>query len=111
MNQREVALEFLNRFCSGNVEGLSPLLSEDLELRGPLFQLDSRTTYLNSLQEGGLEQCTFKVHSLTSGEDEVAVFYDYQKAGGTVTIGQLFGFDNDNIRRILLVFDTRPFFS
>jgi len=39
MSQREQALEFVRRFAAGDVDGLEPLLSENLQLAGPYLQV------------------------------------------------------------------------
>jgi hypothetical protein len=38
MSAREVALEFVRCFCTAEVEGLGPLLAEDLRFTGPLHR-------------------------------------------------------------------------
>ena len=109
MNKREVALEFLRCFCSGDIEGLVPLLAEDLQFRGPFFQFDSSNAYLRSLRDDPPERCGYRVLSVTEGENSVSIYYDYEKSDMTVTIAQLFTFKNDKINDILLVFDGTGF--
>ncbi len=36
LTNREIALKFLGCFCAGDVNGLAPLLAEDLQFKGPL---------------------------------------------------------------------------
>lgn len=109
MNKREVALEFLKCFCSGDVEGMAPLLADDLQFRGPLFQFDSSDAYLQSLRDDPPEKCGCRVVSVTEGEGSVSIYYDYEKSGMPLAIAQLFRFRNDRISEILLVFDTAGF--
>lgn len=53
MTHLDVALEFLDRFCAGDIDGLRPLLVEDLQFKGPLCHFDSREAYLNRLVFNG----------------------------------------------------------
>lgn len=41
MTHRDIASDFLRRFCAGDIDALAPLLSSDLEFIGPLHQFDS----------------------------------------------------------------------
>ena len=107
MSNRERALEFVKRFAAGDVAGLEPLLSEDLRLAGPFLQVDSRTAYLEVLGRDPPEPCGVRLLSVTENSDTVAVFYEYEKRDGTLTIAQLFGFSNQRITEIRLVFDGR----
>ena len=50
MTNREIALLFLNRFCAGDIEGLVPLLTADLQFQGPLFEFDTADEYLSRLR-------------------------------------------------------------
>jgi hypothetical protein len=45
MNHREQALEFLRRFAFGDIDGLEPLLAEDLQLAGPYLRVESRAAW------------------------------------------------------------------
>ncbi len=100
-------MEFLRRFCAGDVDGLRPLLSEDLRLIGPYHRFGSKAAYLDSLRSDPPEPSGFRVLSLTEGDDNVAIFYDYQKPGTTLTVAQLFKFAAQRISEIHLVFDGR----
>jgi len=107
MNNRDTALEFLRCFCAVDLAGLAPLLAEDLRLRGPLYSFDSRNSYLDSLKNDPPEKCTYQVLSVTEGKDCVSIYYDYEKHDRTLTIAQLFRFENQKISEMLLVFDCR----
>ena len=107
MNNRDIALEFLSRFCAGDVDGLSPLLAEDLQLNGPLFHFDSREDYLDSLKDGPPEKCGYRIISVTENQESVSIYYDYEKRAATITIAQLFRFRDHKITELLLVFDAR----
>ena len=107
MNNREVALKFIRRFCAGDVDGLALLLAEDLRFKGPLPQFGSRDAYLDCLKNDPPRSCAYQVLSVTESGDSVSVFYEYEKGDGGVTIAQLFKFKDRGIAEILLVFDGR----
>ena len=107
MGHREQALEFVRRFAAGDVDGLEPLLAEDLQLFGPYLQVDSRAAYLSALRSAPPEPCSVHILSVTDDGHAVAVFYDYEKPGGVRTIAQLFRFSDERISEIRLVFDGR----
>lgn len=107
MKSKQLAIEFVKRFCEGDVEALEPLLADDFTLKGPLFQFESRAAYLDSLRSDQLERGSYRLPSVTESDDSVAVFYEYRKSEGAVTIAQLFRFKAQKISEILLVFDGR----
>ncbi len=107
MNNREIAMEFLRCFCAGDVAGLVPLFAEDLRFKGPYHQFFSSAAYLESLKSDPPEKSSYRVLSVSEGNDSVSVFWDYEKNDRTVTIAQLFRFRDQAISEILLVFDGR----
>jgi hypothetical protein len=107
LSNRELALEFIRRFCAGDVEGLAPLLGEDLDVQGPGGRFRSRAEYLDALEKDPPEKAGFQIISVTESEGGVAVCWDYQKRGGTLTIAQLFRFRDGAISESVLVFDRR----
>ncbi len=107
MSHREQAVEFVRRFAAGDVDGLEPLLAEDLQLAGPYLQVKSRAAYLEALRRDPPEPCGVRVLSVTDNGDTVAVFYEYEKRDMTLTIAQLFRFSDQRISEIRLVFDGR----
>ena len=109
MTHREVALEFLRRFCAGDVDGLTPLLAEDLRFAGPLYQFSSNDAYLETLRNDPPERCGYRVLSVTESDDSVSIYYDYEKRDGAITVSQLFKFRDDKIGELLLVFDVSRF--
>ena len=109
MNNRETALEYLRCFCDGDISGLEPLLAEDLQFSGPLFQFDSRAAYLDSLTADPLEKYSYKILSITESPQAVAIFYDFEKRDRDLTIAQMFKFKNQEIAEIIIVFDGRGF--
>ena len=109
MSNPDAALAFLECFCAGNIDGLVPLLDERLQVTGPLHRFASRATYLSSLKTDPPQSCEHQVLSITAGEDTVAVFYDYRKSDGALTVAQLFRFNNHVIVEMHQVFDTDGF--
>ncbi len=106
-SNRDAAIEFVRRFCSGDAGGLGPLLAGEFHLKGPLFEFTSKQDYLDSMAQDGLEQAGYEILSVAESADTVSIFYEYQKAAGTITIAQRFQFSGGLITDILLVFDTR----
>jgi hypothetical protein len=109
MNNQEVALEFIERFCAGDINGIEHLLSADLRFRGPFYEFNSAEEYITSLLSNPPERCGFNILSITEGDDSLAVFYDYKKPEGVIRIAQLFKFKELLISEMLLVFDGRGF--
>lgn len=109
MENRDIAMEFLRRFCAGDIEGLAPLMAEDLRFNGPLRQFRSRDAYLDSLRGDPPEPCGYRVLSVTEGGDHVSIYYEYEKRDRVQTMAQLCRLENQVIREILLVFDGRGF--
>lgn len=108
-SRRELAIEFVKRFCSGDVEGLAPLLENDLQLEGPLFRFRSSSEYLDSLRKDPPLSGRCRLLSVTESNDSVSIFYEYERSEGSMTIAQLFKFKDQKISEILLVFDGRAF--
>jgi hypothetical protein len=107
MTKPEVVLEFLKHFCNADIDSVAALLTADLRFSGPFYQFDSRRAYIESLKSNPPERCGYKVRSLTEGDNEVSVFYDYEKGTQSVTIAQLCRFKDQKISEIVLVFDGR----
>ena len=107
MTKREVVLDFLKCFCDADINGLKPLLAEDLQFSGPFHHFGSRFAYLQSLKDDPPEKCRYRLLSLTESGDDVCVFYDYEKSGNTMTVAQLCKFKDQTIGEIVLVFDGR----
>ena len=109
LNICDIALEYLRRFCAGDIEGLEPLLCSDLRFEGPLFNFQSSRDYLTSLRSDPPEICSYRILNVTNDADSVVVFYIYEKSEREITIAQLFRFRDQKIAEILLVFDGRGF--
>jgi hypothetical protein len=109
MTNREVAMEYLKRFCAGDVSGLEPLLSSELQFSGTFHRYRSGAEYLNSLRNDPPQKCAYEVLSVTENGDSVAIFYDYEKPDRVMKIAQLFKIRNKQIYEVLLVFDGRGF--
>lgn len=111
MTLREIAVEFVTRFCQGDAEGLGVLMASDLRFTGPLASFASRDDYLTSLRDN-LAPTDFEILSVGLDDRSVVVFYDYHRPDGPLTIGQLFRFDaDDRISEILVVFDASRFMA
>lgn len=109
MTNREIAIQFLERFCAGRIDELTELLVQNLKFRGPLYQFDHRADYLACLRDDAPEQAGLKILSVTENEDSVCIFYEYRKSADNILIAQLFQFHQQQITEIHLVFDTHQF--
>ncbi len=106
---RTRAVEFVEQFCAGNVDGLKSLLAPDLIFRGPYHEFDSRESYLQSLLSDPPEPAGCHLISVTEASDSVAVFYEYRKDLGPLMIAQWFRFRDAAICETLVVFDGRQY--
>jgi hypothetical protein len=104
MPHRELALEYIQCFAAGDVEGLGAVLAEGLQFRGPYLSVDSKAAYLDALRGDPPEPCEVAILSVTEEEDQVVVFYELLKSGGNVTLAQWFRLGVDGIRETWLVF-------
>ncbi len=89
MNKQNIALEFLKCFCSGNINALRTLLSEDFQFKGPFLQSNSRDEYITVLEKDKPEKCDFSVLKVFEDDEGVCIFYEYIKQESTVTIAQM----------------------
>lgn len=109
MGNQDLAIDFLRRFCAGDVDGLRPLLTEDLKFHGPLMTSVGSAVYLKRLEDDPPQKNDFRVMHVSENGDSVSVFYEYLKDSGALTVAQLFKFRNGKISEILMVFDGRGF--
>jgi len=107
MSNKDLAIEFVKRFCAGDIDGLESLLADDARLKGPLHQFASRDDYLDALRRDPPEKGGYRLLSVAESDESVSVFYEYRKASGAMTVAQLFGFRGRRISEILVVFDGR----
>ena len=54
MDSKALAKSFVECFCKADIEGIYSLLSMQFNLKGPLFEFDSKQDYIDSLN-GNLE--------------------------------------------------------
>jgi hypothetical protein len=105
--RREIALDCLHCFGDADIEGLGKWLADDLRFRGPFLSVDRAFDYLETLRQGGLKPAPVRVLSVTEGDDEVALFYEYGRGVEPLKVAQLFRFRAQKVDQILLVFDGR----
>lgn len=61
MQNPTVVDEYLDHFCSGNIDGVESTLAHGFRLRGPLFEFDSREAYIQSLRDNPLEKASYRI--------------------------------------------------
>lgn len=104
--KRHIAIEYLNCFCKGDIEGIESLLDPEFSLKGPLFEFDSRADYISSLRTDPPDAATLDLIHVSESDSVVSIFYTYRKTSVTTTVAQLFRFEDDKIKQTLLVFDS-----
>ena len=109
MTNREMAMKFIDCFCSVEIEELSKLLAPDLVFTGTFFNYNSAAEYLAALRSDPPEIAAGEIMDISENADSVAVFWQYKKASGEHKMAQLFTFRKQKINKILLIFDGRPF--
>ena len=109
MNNQHLVIEFVKRFCAGDIDGLTPLSAAELQLKGPLYQFASRDDYLDALRKDPPDKSGYRLLSVTDSSESVSIFYEYVKTDGIITVAQLFRFKDQKISEMLLVFDSREF--
>lgn len=105
MRPRDTALQFVHRFAAADIDGLSGLLAEDLELAGPFLEVDSRDDYLDALLSDPPEPGEVRVLDVAEQGDEVTVRYEYVKSDGALEVEQWFDVGDGVIRRTRLTFE------
>ena len=69
MGNQEIAVESLEKYCLGNVEGLEGLLSKELQICDPPSQFWSRQAYLESLRGNPPEPAGYRILNVAGHED------------------------------------------
>lgn len=106
MSNRDIAVEYVHQFCNANIDGVEANLASNFQLRGPLFEFDSRNAYIASLRENPPEPAAYEILDVSESENTVSVYYSYEKSTGSIIIAQLFRFNGGKICETLLVFDS-----
>lgn len=108
MNDRQLALAWIEAFCEPDLDALEGMMSADLRFVGPWYRCSTRADYLQSLRRDPPAPAGFDLVSvIPDGLGTVAAFYVYRKGGAAVTMGQLFRCRAGLVHEILLVFDGR----
>ena len=106
VSNRQVALEFLNRFSSGRLDEAAQLMVDDLQFAGPADQSVSSTTDVNR-KAGRMGSCRHKVINLIEdGDGSVTVLYEYEGAV-PLMIAQWFSFENQRIVETDLAYEPK----
>ena len=106
MDSQALATSFIERFCAGDVDGLEPLLAEDLRFTGPFLNFDTREGYLASLRQDPPLPSEHRLRAVLAHDGTVAVFWDHGRGLDFVPMAHLFRVAGRRISEILLIFDT-----
>lgn len=103
----QLAEQYIQAFCAGDLDALREILADDLSFRGPLFEFTTAGEYLKSLEEHPLARSSYRIVSVLEDGQSAAVFWEYQKPDANMLLAQLFRSDGEKITEIVLVFDAR----
>ena len=108
MSHQANALDFVTAFCEGRLDDLSQWLADDLHFHGPMLECSGREAYLEALRKSPPEPAPYRIVTVTKNPHQVCVVYEYENPKGTLTIAQVFAFENNRIVDIRVIFDTWP---
>ncbi len=110
MSKLEIVEKYLEiLFSDGNPDELEKIFSNDLQFKGPLFQFESAAVYIESLKSNPPVGFECELIESFEKDSKVSIFYNFSKGEVRTPMAQLFEFENDLIRRILLIFDSTHF--
>lgn len=109
MQNKQIALKYLECFCAGDVDGIADFYTSDLNFSGTLMQFDNAQDYFRVLKNDPPVPAKYRLVCLIGEGDEIAMFYDYIKPEDTVRIAQLLKFRNGKICEDHVIFDASGF--
>ena len=109
MNNRDVAMQYLNAFSEGDLTKIRSLLTNGFEFNGPFYSGKSAAGYIGMLESDPPDKSTFKIISIFDRDDEVCMIYRFKKEDVAADMAQLFKFKSGKISKSTLIFDSRQF--
>ncbi len=109
MNNRDVAIQYLNAFSEGDLDKIKSLLNDEFELNGPFYSGKSAADYIRVLESDPPDKSSFKIISIFDRDDEVCMIYRFKKEDVAADMAQLFKFKSGKISKSTLIFDSRQF--
>ena len=96
-------------FRTNNWERLRAILADDLVFEGPLYRFHAAEDYIKSLQDDPLTDCEYTPIYQFEDDTSAALVYRFSKPGVNTIMAQTFEIHKAQIKRILLVFDSKNF--
>lgn len=96
-------------FQTNNWERLRAILADDLVFEGPLYRFRAAEDYIKSLQDDPLTDCKYTPIYQFENNASAALVYRFSKPGVNTIMAQTFEIHKAQIKRILLVFDSKNF--
>ena len=110
MNPLALALQYMDIFYSNReIDTLAPLFADDLVFQGPFYQFDSADAYLASLRSDSRAGLTYSLIHSSATATSACLIYQFSKPGTSTPMAQLFEVEEEKIKKIVLIFDTKVF--
>lgn len=110
MKPLELANKYLEIFYSGkNIQDLSLLFATDLKFNGPFYTFETSEAYINSLLSSPPKDFKYSILHSYENATSACIIYQFSKTGISLPMTQYFEVKNDEITKILLIFDTAKF--
>lgn len=106
LNEQQIALAYLNAFCSSDIDGLALLLHTSLSYKGPLYQFESAADYLQCLRRDPPVPGHYKIKRMSKKGRVIHLSYEYIKQTKNISITQDFKIENGKITETQLDFDS-----
>ncbi len=106
----DLVMQYMEIFYSGeDLERLFDILAEDLIFEGPYYQFNSAKDYVESLISSPPVDCDYEIINRFEQGKSVNLIYWFSKPGVRTMMSQLFEIENNQIAKIILIFDTSKF--
>jgi hypothetical protein len=109
MTSLELANKYMEIFYGGALDELHQLLAEQFSFKGPLFEFNTASEYIDSLKSSPPENFEYEIIESYEKGNSVCLVYNFIKPGVTTIMSQSFKIMDNKISEILLVFDTGVF--
>ena len=110
MTPLKLALKYMAAFFGeAPLISMKDILAQDLVFTGPFFSFDSADEYMESLLADPITDAGYKLIHTYEDSTSACLVYEFTKPGIKTTMSQLFEIEDEKIKRIELVFDSKAF--
>ena len=110
MNKKAIIFKYFKYFFDQfDPQELSSIFNEDLKFKGPFFSFSSKEEYINSLINDPPLNTKYEIINIYEDNNSVCVLYTFKKEKITCEMSQYFLFENNKIKEIKLIFDSKKF--